>query len=88
MSFEDGPFIITFQHHLLRAARNVQGAAGLPFNGQFPVARITSPLFEAEVGLPPLINEQIKRDYGIFVLLNTLAPEYECPSCKYHFWLR
>lgn len=57
--------------------------AGLPFAGQFPVARIDGLTFETRVGVPPGLLAAEKRDYGLFLLLNTLSPEYSCPSCQY-----
>lgn len=47
------------------------------------MARIDTPTFESKVGLPPLVVEEERRDYAVMLLLNTLAPEYGCPSCKY-----
>jgi hypothetical protein len=32
--------------------------------------------------MPPFVIPKVRRDYGVFLLLNTLAPEFNCPSCK------
>lgn len=58
------------------------GADKLPFRGQFPLARVNGEQFRDLIGLPPHAIPAAKRDYGMFLLLNTLSSEFNCPSCK------
>ena len=59
-------------------AGNKHGATGLPFNGQFPVATIRGNDFRQSVGIPPRNPASNQRDYGLFLLFNTVD---KCPSC-------
>lgn len=63
-------------------ASSAAKARGLLLKGQFPVAKLGTADFEELIGLPPLVPARHSRSYGLFLLLNTMAPEFQCPSCK------
>lgn len=46
------------------------------------MAKLGTADFEELIGLPPFVPARHSRSYGLFLLLNTMAPEFQCPSCK------
>jgi hypothetical protein len=48
------------------------------------VAKVSGAEFEEQIGIPPAVVAQEKREYDVFLLLNTLVPEFGCPACKYY----